>query len=123
MMMSPISSNSANRSRNGAIVPVRPAFRARNNAHSADDPRSAGDSAPASGAARKDTRGGDGSFSRYAEMAGRPQAPLVAHLIATRMGLPQTRNLRRASAGEAEFAYRQAEDLRPKAASSRRLSI
>jgi|GEM_PF-3465396 len=42
----------------------------------------------------------------------RPQAPLVAQLIATHMGLPQTRTLRRASAGQADTAYRSSETLK-----------
>lgn len=39
-------------------------------------------------------------------------APLLAQLIATRLGLPQTRRLRRGSHEEAEQAYRGAERLR-----------
>ena len=43
----------------------------------------------------------------------RPQAPLIAQLLATRLGLPQTRTLRRAGADYAETAYRRADALGP----------
>ncbi|MCT8972441.1 hypothetical protein [Microbaculum marinisediminis] len=49
----------------------------------------------------------------------RPQAPLVAQLIATHLGLPQTRNLRRAGNDQARSAYRDAATLGPVAPSRR----
>ncbi|WP_436643938.1 hypothetical protein [Microbaculum sp. FT89] len=49
----------------------------------------------------------------------RPQAPLVAQLIATHLGLPQTRNLRRAGNDQARTAYRDAATLGPVAPSRR----
>ncbi len=48
-----------------------------------------------------------GSVARPVSRAGRMSAPLVTHLVATRMGLPQTRNRRRASADHVTNAYRQ----------------
>jgi hypothetical protein len=52
-----------------------------------------------------------------------PQATVVAQLLAARMDLPQTRTLRRASAGDADIAYRQTEQLTPEPTLSRITSI
>jgi hypothetical protein len=53
-----------------------------------------------------------GQTRRFAENL-KPQAALVAQLIATHLGLPQTRTLRRAGATQAETAYRFTETLAP----------
>ena len=47
------------------------------------------------------------STSRDLTVIAKPQATLVAQLLATHMGLPQTRTLRRAGAAHADAAYRQ----------------
>ena len=46
-----------------------------------------------------------GPVARPVARAGRISAPLVTHLVATRMGMPQTRARRRASADHATIVY------------------
>lgn len=59
-----------------------------------------------------------GQTRRFAENL-KPQAALVAQLIATHLGLPQTRTLRRAGTTQAETAYRFTETLAPNAMARR----
>jgi hypothetical protein len=51
-------------------------------------------------------RRGERPSSAVADLAARPDAGFVAHLIATSVHAPQTRNLRRADADVAAMAYR-----------------
>lgn len=125
-MMSPIARANAGRTRNGAIVPVRAA--AAPAPYSLPDDRAgtrdtAGQRHPVSAAPATASSNSERAYARDAGLSGLPPATLIAQLLATRMGLPQTRTLRRASTSDAEAAYRMADDLGPQAAASRNVSI
>ncbi len=100
----------------GTVSPVAPAdMRAREGgAHSGEAVPAASDSplpVPAGGREAPDR----GHFAG----SPRPQAPLVAQLIATHLGVPQTRILRRAAPSYADTAYRSTGTLLPVERSSR----
>jgi hypothetical protein len=97
----------------GTVTAVTPSANARprdQDDHADDQVASAPDTSLPVPAVRPDS----GQTRRFTENL-KPQAAVVAHLIATHLGLPQTRTLRRAGTTQADTAYRFTETLAPDA--------